>query len=77
MSTAELGAAAQPGKSLYGIEVTNGSLVIFGGGELLRNDKGIIVGAIGVSGGSVEEDTHVAKAGVEALGHSSKMKSSK
>ena len=77
MSTAELGAAAQPGKSLYGIEVTNGSLVIFGGGELLRNDKGIIVGAIGVSGGSVEEDTHVAKAGVEALEHSSKMKSSK
>ena len=35
MSTADLGAAAQPGKELFGIEVTNRGLVIFGGGELL------------------------------------------
>ena len=65
MSTAALGAAAQPGKELYGIEATNGgTLVIFGGGELLRDTNGVIVGAIGVSGGSVAEDTNVAKAGV-------------
>ena len=67
MSSAELGAAAQPGQSLYGIEVSNGGLVIFGGGELLKNAKGVIVGAVGVSGGSVAEDTNVAKAGVAAL----------
>ncbi len=67
MSTAALGAAAQPGQELYGIEVTNGNLVIFGGGELLKNKDGVIIGAIGVSGGSVAEDTNVAKAGVEAL----------
>ena len=67
MSTAQLGAASQPGQELFGIEVTNGSLVIFGGGELLKNKDGVIVGAIGVSGGSVAEDTNVAKAGVAGL----------
>ena len=65
MSTAQLGAASQPGKELYGIEVTNDGLVIFGGGELLKD--GVIVGAIGVSGGSVAEDTNVAKAGAAAF----------
>lgn len=67
MSTAELGAVSNPGQELYGIETTNNGLVIFGGGELLRNKAGVIIGAIGVSGGSVQEDTNVAKAGVEAL----------
>ncbi|MDR1946223.1 MAG: heme-binding protein [Desulfovibrio sp.] len=67
MSTAALGAAAQPGQELYGIEVTNGSLIIFGGGELLLDPKGVIIGAVGVSGGSVTEDTNVAKAGTAAL----------
>lgn len=55
------------GKELYGIEVTNNGLVIFGGGELLKNKDGVIVGAVGVSGGSVAEDTNVAKAGVAAF----------
>ena len=64
MSTSQLGAA---GQELFGIEVTNGGLVIFGGGELLKDKNGVIVGAIGVSGGSVQEDTNVARAGVEAL----------
>ncbi len=67
MSTAQLGAVSGPGQELYGIETTNNGLVVFGGGELLRNKDGVIIGAIGVSGGSVEEDTNVAKAGVEAL----------
>ena len=61
-----LGAASQPGQELFGIEATNGGLVIFGGGELLIRDN-VIVGAIGVSGGSVAEDTNVAKAGAAAL----------
>ena len=67
MSTAELGSVSGPGQELYGIETTNNGLVVFGGGELLRNKNGVIIGAIGVSGGSVAEDTNVAKAGVEAL----------
>ena len=66
LSSADLGAAAQPGKELFGIEATNGGLVIFGGGELLIRDN-VIVGAIGVSGGSVAEDTNVAKAGAAAI----------
>ena len=40
--------------------------MIFGGGELLIRN-GVIVGAIGVSGGSVAEDTAVSKAGAAAL----------
>lgn len=67
MPTSTLGAAAQPGQELYGIEVTNGGLVPFGGGELLIKN-GVIIGAIGVSGGSVAEDTNVAKAGAAAAG---------
>ena len=66
MPTSTLGAASQPGQELFGIEATNGGLVIFGGGELLIRDN-VIVGAIGVSGGSVAEDTNVAKAGTAAL----------
>lgn len=68
MSTAALGAASQPGKELFGIEVSSGgTVVIFGGGELLKDKNGVIIGAIGCSGGSVAEDTNVAKAGVEGL----------
>ncbi|MDO5536863.1 MAG: heme-binding protein [Desulfovibrionaceae bacterium] len=74
MSTADLGAASQPGGELFGIQVTNGRLVIFGGGELLRDAAGCIIGAIGVSGGSVAEDTNVARAGVAALEQSHKGK---
>jgi uncharacterized protein GlcG (DUF336 family) len=67
MSSKELGDLAQPGKPLYGIEVTNDGLVIFGGGELLKDKAGNIIGAVGVSGSSVENDMAVAKAGVAAL----------
>jgi uncharacterized protein GlcG (DUF336 family) len=67
MSSKELGDLAQPGKPLYGIEVTNDGLVIFGGGELLRDKSGTIIGAIGVSGSSVEDDMGVAQAGAAGL----------
>ncbi|MGF6148668.1 Domain of uncharacterised function (DUF336) [Kingella potus] len=67
MSTRDLGKAAQPGGELYGIEVSNGGLAIFAGGVLLVDKTGQIVGSIGVSGGSVDEDESVAKAGAAAL----------
>lgn len=58
MTTKELSLLAKPGASLYGIQHTNqGRIVIFGGGEPLRNKNGDIIGGIGVSGGSEEEDT--------------------
>lgn len=63
MSTAELGKLSQPGESLYGIQFTNqGKIVIFGGGELLKQG-GSIIGAIGVSGGTAEQDTGLAAYG--------------
>ncbi len=67
MPTKDLGALAQVGQPLYGIEVTNRGLVIFGGGELLRDKSGTIIGAVGVSGSSVENDMAVAQAGAAGL----------
>jgi uncharacterized protein GlcG (DUF336 family) len=67
MSTKELGDLAQPGKPLFGIEVTNQGLVIFGGGELIKDRDGTVIGAVGVSGSSVENDMAVAQAGAAAL----------
>ena len=58
MATIDLKPLAQPSASLYGIQFTNGGkIVIFGGGDPLRNEKGAIVGGLGVSGGSEEQDT--------------------
>lgn len=67
MSTAELADLAQPGGPLYGIQHTNeGKIVIFGGGEPLKvEDK--IIGALGVSGGTAEQDTMLAAYGKEVL----------
>jgi len=65
--TMNLGPRTQPGQELWGIEHTNGGLVTFGGGVVLRDAKGEPIGAIGVSAGSVEQDVKVAKAGAAAL----------
>jgi uncharacterized protein GlcG (DUF336 family) len=65
--TGALGGLVQPGGPLFGLENTNGGLVVFAGGLTLRNADGIVIGAIGVSGGSVEQDEAVAKAGADAL----------
>lgn len=68
MPTSELAKHAQPGASLYGIANTNdGKIVIFGGG-FPYYVGGEIVGAVGVSGGSVEEDMSVATAALDAVG---------
>ncbi len=67
MPTGDLGKLAQPGEPLYNIEFSNGGLITFPGGLLLKNKDGAIIGAIGVSGSSVEDDHEVASAGAEAL----------
>jgi uncharacterized protein GlcG (DUF336 family) len=67
METADLGTMTAPGQPLYGIEVTNGGLVSFPGGVLLRVGDDI-VGAVGVSGSTVDDDRAVAVAGAAALG---------
>jgi len=67
MSTAELGKLSQPGESLYGIQFTNGGrITIFGGGEVLKRN-GVIIGALGVSGGSAQQDTDLAAYGRSVL----------
>jgi uncharacterized protein GlcG (DUF336 family) len=57
MSTAKLATLARPDGPLYGIQHTNGGrIVIFGGGDPLELG-GRIIGGLGVSGGSAEQDT--------------------
>jgi len=67
MPTGELGKLTQPGKDLYGIEHSNGGLITFPGGVPLKDGSGAVVGAIGVSGGMVDQDHDVASAGADAL----------
>jgi uncharacterized protein GlcG (DUF336 family) len=66
METAEIGKMSQPGQPIYGVEQSNGGLISFGGGIPLKDADGKVIGAIGVSGSSVENDVEVAKAAVEA-----------
>jgi uncharacterized protein GlcG (DUF336 family) len=63
--TAALTALVQPGAELYGLEQTAGGMVAFGGGIPIYRD-GELVGAVGVSAGSVEQDVTVAEAAVAA-----------
>lgn len=67
MPTGDLGKASQPGGPLFNIEVSNGGLITFPGGLPIKDGSGKIIGAIGVSGDSVENDHLVAEAGVQAL----------
>jgi uncharacterized protein GlcG (DUF336 family) len=68
MNSGDIGALSQPGGPLYNIEVSNGGLISFPGGIPLRNGGGEVVGGVGVSGSSVENDHTVAEAGAQALG---------
>jgi uncharacterized protein GlcG (DUF336 family) len=63
MPTTALKTLAKPGGELYGIQFTNnGRIIVFGGGEPLNTD-GKIVGGLGVSGGSEEQDTLLGRFG--------------
>ncbi len=66
--TKDLADVTQPGQPLYGLETTNGGRVVnFAGGiALTRGDD--VAGAIGVSGGTVDQDQEVAEAGIAAFG---------
>src|SRR5918994_145663 len=67
ISTKELAEPSQPGGQFYGIHVSNaGRIRIFAGGNPLSRD-GEVVGAVGVSGGSGEQDQEVAEAGAAAF----------
>ena len=67
MESGAIGDLSQPGGPLYNIEVSNGGLITFPGGVPLKNASGEIIGAIGVSGSTVENDHTVAVAGASAM----------
>lgn len=67
MNTGEIGKLSQPGGPLYNIEHSNAGLISFPGGVPIKDNNGQIIGAIGVSGSSVEDDHAVAEAGVQAI----------
>ena len=66
MNTGVIGGLSQPGGSLFNIEHSNNGLITFPGGVPIKNASGDIIGAIGVSGSSVENDHAVAEAGATA-----------
>ncbi|HEY4761561.1 MAG TPA: heme-binding protein [Thermoguttaceae bacterium] len=67
MPTGEIGKLSQPGGPLYNIEHSNNGLITFPGGLPLKNKEGSVIGAIGVSGSTVENDHAVAQAGAAAI----------
>ncbi|KGO85416.1 glycolate utilization protein [Flavobacterium rivuli WB 3.3-2 = DSM 21788] len=67
MDTADLSPLVQPGKPLFNIEHSNDGLITFPGGVVIKDDNGDVIGAIGVSGSTVDDDEKVAKAGAKAL----------
>ncbi|WP_428331072.1 GlcG/HbpS family heme-binding protein [Mucilaginibacter sp.] len=67
MDTAALSPLVQPGKPLYNIEHSNGGLITFPGGVVIKNTEGDVIGAIGVSGSTVEDDHEVAVAGATVV----------
>ena len=67
MPTGEIGKLSQPGGALYNIEHSNGGLITFPGGVPIKNQAGEVIGAIGVSGDTVENDHAVAEAGANSV----------
>lgn len=67
MATEDLAKMAQSGKPLFGIQNTNHEkVVIFGGGAPVKVGE-VVVGAVGASGGTVDQDLKVAEAAVSAF----------
>jgi uncharacterized protein GlcG (DUF336 family) len=67
MPTRDLAPIVQPGTEFYGYEsVAGGRTIVFAGGMPLERD-GVLVGAVGVSGGDAEQDQRAADAAVAAF----------
>ena len=68
-ATGDLGKISQPGAAIFNIEHSNGGLITFPGGAPIKDENGTIIGAIGISGGTIEQDhetaLHAAKAILE------------
>lgn len=68
MPSGEIGKLSLPGKPLYGIEHSNEGLISFPGGVPIVDKDGILIGAVGVSGDTVENDHLIAVAGATRCG---------
>jgi uncharacterized protein GlcG (DUF336 family) len=66
MNSEAVGEFCKPGGPSPGLELTNGTLVVFAGGVPIRDRDGGIIGSVGVSGGAVEQDLVVARAAASA-----------
>ena len=67
MDSADFATIAHPDGGAYSLENTNGGLTSFGGGVVLKGEGGDVVGAIGVSGASTEDDIAIARAAATQL----------
>lgn len=67
MDSADFAQIARPDGHAYTLEHTNGGLTSFGGGILLRAADGTVLGAMGVSGASTEDDIAIAQAAANSL----------
>ena len=67
MPTGEIGTLSQPGGALFNMEHSNGGLISFPGGIPVANENGEVIGAVGVSGSTVEDDHAVALAAVDSV----------
>jgi uncharacterized protein GlcG (DUF336 family) len=67
MNTEAVGEFSKPGGTSPGLELTNGGLVVFAGGIPILDGKGALLGAVGVSGGAVDQDFQVALAAAKAV----------
>ena len=67
IATGDLGKISQPGEDIYLIETSNEGLITFPGGVPIKDKQGVIIGAIGISGGSVEQDHDIASRAAESI----------
>lgn len=67
MRTEALYEFSKPGGTSPGFDRTNGGLIVFAGGIPLKCPDGLVIGALGVSGGSVEQDNQIAEAALAAF----------
>ncbi|MEM8887730.1 MAG: heme-binding protein [Bacteroidota bacterium] len=66
-STGDLGKISQPGGDIYNIELSNQGLITFPGGIPIKDKEGLIIGAIGISGGTIEQDHDIATQAAESI----------
>ena len=67
MTSEAVGEFCKPGGPSPGLELTNATLVVFAGGVPIRDRNRTIIGAVGISGGAVEQDRQVAQAAADAV----------